>query len=141
VADVARAAGFIPTREGTEQIYLASKIALESRAAGAMHPMGSLIGTALDDHDHVRTLARRAFHYGYTGAVLIHPSHVAIAHDVFTPSREEAEYFAGMVAAMREAEAKGLGAVSYHGQMVDYAMIPHAEDVVRAARRFGVLPA
>jgi citrate lyase beta subunit len=42
---------------------------------------------------------------------------------------------------MQEAESKGLGAVSYRGQMVDYAMIPHARDVVRAARRFGVLPA
>jgi citrate lyase subunit beta/citryl-CoA lyase len=141
IGDVARAAGFIPTRDGTEQVFLACKIVLESRAAGAPYPMGSLIGTALDDHDHVRTLAQRAFHYGYTGAVLIHPSHVAIAHDVFTPTHEQAEHFAGMIAAMREAEAKGLGAVSYRGQMVDYAMIPYAQDLVRAARRFGVLPA
>ncbi|WP_137176458.1 CoA ester lyase [Roseomonas sp. AR75] len=141
IGDVARAAGFRPTREGTEQVFLACKIVLESRAAGAMHPMGSLIGTALDDHAHVRTLAQRALQYGYTGAVLIHPSHVAIAHEVFTPTREEAEHFAGMIDAMRDAEAKGVGAVSYRGQMVDYAMIPHAEDLVRAARRFGVLPA
>ena len=103
--------------------------------------MGSLIGTALDDLDYVRRLAQRAKSFGFTGAVLIHPSHVAVAHEVFTPTREEAEHAAGLIAAMQEAERAGLGAVSYRGQMVDYAMVPDAEEVVRMARRHGVLPA
>lgn len=139
IGDVARAAGFRPTREGQEQLYLASKMVLDSRAAGALHPMSSIIGTALDDHDFVRQLCVRAKALGFTGAVLIHPSHVAIANAVFTPEREEVEYFRGLLEAMREAEAAGSGAVTYRGQMVDYAMLPIAEEVLREARRRGVL--
>ena len=133
--DVARAVGFRPSMEGSEQLYLASKLVLDSRAAGAPYPMGSLIGTALDDLDSVRVLANRAKALGYSGAVLIHPSHVAVAAEVFTPTAEEVEYYAGMIEAMREAQARGDGAVSYRGMMVDYAMLPHAEEVVAEARR------
>ncbi len=139
IGDVARAAGFRPTAEGTEQLYLASKMVLDSRAGGALFPMSSIIGTALDDHDLVRRLCVRAKSLGFTGAVLIHPSHVAIANEVFTPDRAEVDYFKGLVDAMRAAEAAGSGAVTYRGQMVDYAMLPIAEEVLREARRRGVL--
>lgn len=133
--DVARAVGYQPSMEGTEQLYLASKLVLDSRAGGAAYPMGSLIGTALDDLDSVRVLARRAKALGYSGAVLIHPSHVAVAAEVFTPTDEEVAYYAGMIEAMREAQARGDGAVSYRGMMVDYAMLPHAEEIVAEAAR------
>jgi citrate lyase subunit beta/citryl-CoA lyase len=133
--DVARAVGFRPSMEGTEQLYLASKLVLDSRAGGAPYPMGSLIGTALDDLDGVRTLANRAKALGYSGAVLIHPSHVAVAADVFTPSAQEVDYYRGLIEAMREAQARGDGAVSYRGMMVDYAMLPHAQEVVAEAAR------
>lgn len=140
IGDVARAAGFRPTLEGSEQIYLASKMVLDSRAAGALYPMSSIIGAALEDHAQVRQLCARAKAIGFTGAVLIHPSHVAIANEVFTPNREEVEYYKGLVDAMREAEAAGSGAVTYRGQMIDYAMLPIAEEVLREARRRGMLP-
>lgn len=133
--DVARAMGFRPTLEGSEQLYLASKTVLDSRAGGAPYPLASLIGTALDDHASVRMLAARAKSFGFTGAVLIHPSHVAVAAEVFAPSEEEVAYFSGLVAAMREAERRGDGAVTYAGAMVDYAMLPLAEEVLREAER------
>jgi citrate lyase beta subunit len=63
---------------------------------------------------------------------------VAVANEVFTPSAEEIEHARGLIAAMREAESQGKGAVSYRGQMVDYAMLPHAEAVVALAERLGV---
>jgi citrate lyase subunit beta/citryl-CoA lyase len=101
--------------------------------------MASLIGTALDDLAGVRVLAERAKALGYSGAVLIHPSHVAVAAEVFTPTSQEVEYFSGMIEAMRDAQARGDGAVSYRGMMVDYAMLPHAEEVVAEARRRGAV--
>ena len=137
--DVARAVGYRPSMEGTEQLYVASKLVLDSRAGGAPYPMASLIGTALDDLAGVRLLAERAKALGYSGAVLIHPSHVAVAAEVFTPTSQEVEYFSGMIDAMRDAQARGDGAVSYRGMMVDYAMLPHAEAVVAEARRRGAV--
>ncbi len=133
--DVARAVGFRPSMEGSEQLYLASKLVLDSRAGGAPYPMGSLIGTGLDDLASVRVLAKRAKALGYSGAVLIHPSHVAVAAEVFTPSPEEVNYFAGLIAAMRAAQERGDGAVNYQGIMVDYAMLPYAEQIVAEGQR------
>ena len=133
--DVARAVGFRPSMEGSEQLYVASKMVLDSRAGGAPYPMGSLIGTALDDLEGVRTLARRAKAFGYSGAVLIHPTHVAVAAEVFAPTAEEVAYYRGMIEAMRDAQARGDGAVSYRGMMVDYAMLPLAQEIVAEAER------
>ncbi|WP_198968753.1 HpcH/HpaI aldolase/citrate lyase family protein [Xylophilus sp. ASV27] len=136
--DVARAAGFLPTLEGMEQLYLASKTVLDSRAGGAMYPKGSIVGMRIDDLDAVRMLCQRAKQLGFTGAVLIHPSHVAIANEVFAPSAEEIDYAQGVIEAVSQAQERGDGAVQFRGQMVDYAMLPHAHDVLRRARRMGL---
>ena len=93
--DVARAMGIVPTDHGIEQHFLWSKIVLDSRAGGAMFPMASIIGTKLDDHAAVRRLIQLARSFGFSGAVLIHPSHVAIANDTYTPSRDDVAYYQG----------------------------------------------
>jgi citrate lyase subunit beta/citryl-CoA lyase len=136
--DVAGAMGFRPTLEGTEQLYLASKMVLDSRAGGAAYPMASIIGTSIEDHDAVATLVRRAKSLGFEGALLIHPSHVRIANEVFAPTPEEIEYFRGLIDIMQEAERRGIGAVRYRGLMVDYAMLPLARDTLREAERRGM---
>lgn len=137
--DVARAIGIQPTEHATEQHYLWSKIALDSRASGAMYPMASIIGTKLDDHEAVRRLIGLAKSFGFSGAVLIHPSHVALANEAYTPTIEEVDYFQGLLQAMKDGEKAGLAAVTYRGRMVDYAMVPHAEAVLREAARRSVV--
>ena len=136
--DVARAMGFRPTMEGTEQLYLASKMVLDSRAGGAPYPMASIIGTPLEDLAAVRSLVQRAKSLGFSGAVLIHPTHVTIANEVFAPTPEEVEYYAGLIEAMKAAEAQGDAAVRYRGIMVDYAMLPRAHEILREAERRGI---
>ena len=42
-----------------------------------------------------------------------------------------------MLDAFKEAESKGLGAISYRGAMVDYAMLPVARQIVAEAERAG----
>src|SRR5690606_25596939 len=41
--DVAAAVGFRPTRDGLEQVYMNSKVVLDSRAAGVRYPVVGLI--------------------------------------------------------------------------------------------------
>jgi citrate lyase subunit beta/citryl-CoA lyase len=86
--DIARAFGFRATDEGIEQIFLASKLVLDSRAAGAPYPIAGIVGNALDDLAMVERMIVRARDFGYTGVAVLHPSHVAVAHKVFrsTPS-------------------------------------------------------
>lgn len=136
--DTALAAGFLPTREGLEQVYLTSKVCLESRAGGAPYPVGAVIGTDLADPEAARRIALRLKATGFTGGVCIHPSHVAIANEVFGPSPQEVAFHAGVLQAMREAEAKGLWAVNYRGIMIDRANVAIAERVLALARRHGM---
>jgi citrate lyase subunit beta/citryl-CoA lyase len=133
--DFARAFGFRATMDGIEQLYLASKLVLDSRAAGAMYPIAGIFGTPMDDLAATERLIRRARDIGYTGVSVMHPSHVPIANAVFRPTAEEVAYFEGLLKAFEDAEKAGLGAVKYQGAMVDYAMLPLAREVVAEARR------
>jgi citrate lyase subunit beta/citryl-CoA lyase len=133
--DFARAFGFRATSDGLEQAYLASKLVLDSRAGGAMYPLSGIFGTPADDLPAVERLIRRARDFGYTGAVVMHPTHVPIANAVYKPTAEEVAYFEGLLAAFEAAEKAGLGAVSYQGAMVDYAMLPLAHAVLAEAKR------
>jgi citrate lyase subunit beta/citryl-CoA lyase len=133
--DFARAFGFRATSGGEEQLYLASKMVLDSRAAGAMHPMAGIFGTAQDDLVAVERLVRKAREIGYSGVSVMHPSHVAIANTVYRPTAAEVAYFKGLLEAFAAAEKAGLGAVSYQGAMVDYAMLPLAREVLAEAAR------
>jgi len=133
--DFARAFGFRATSDGIEQLYLASKLVLDSRAAGAMYPIAGIFGTPMDDLAATERLIRRARDLGYTGVAVMHPSHIVIANAVFRPTAEEVAYFKGLLKAFEDAEKSGLGAVKYQGAMVDYAMLPLAREVLAEARR------
>lgn len=133
--DFAQAFGFRATSDGIEQLFLASKLVLDSRAGGAMYPLAGIFGTAQDDLPAVERLIRRARDLGYTGVAVMHPTHVAIANEVFRPTAEEVAYFEGLIAAFDAAEKAGLGAVAYRGAMVDYAMLPLAKEVLAEAAR------
>jgi citrate lyase subunit beta/citryl-CoA lyase len=133
--DFARAFGFRATSDGSEQLYLASKLVLDSRAGGAMWPMAGIFGTAQDDLPAVERLIRKARDIGYAGVAVMHPSHVPIANAVYRPTAEEVAYFTGLLQTFEAAEKAGLGAVSYQGAMVDYAMLPLAREVLADAAR------
>ncbi|HUB44071.1 MAG TPA: CoA ester lyase [Acetobacteraceae bacterium] len=133
--DFARAFGFRATSDGIEQLYLASKLVLDSRAGGAPYPIAGIFGTPMNDLPAVERLIRRARDIGYTGVAVMHPSHVAVANAVYRPTEEEVAYFAGLLNAFEAAEKAGLGAVSYQGAMVDYAMLPLAQEIIAEAQR------
>ncbi|HEX2943904.1 MAG TPA: CoA ester lyase [Rhodopila sp.] len=135
--DFARAFGFRATMGGEEQLYLASKMVLDSRAAGAMYPIAGIFGTPQTDLEAVEKLIRRARDIGYSGVAVMHPTHVAVANAVYRPTPEEVAYFKGLLEAFEAAEKAGLGAVSYQGAMVDYAMLPLAKEVLADAARAG----
>jgi citrate lyase subunit beta/citryl-CoA lyase len=136
--DTALAAGFIPTKEGLEQLYLTSRICMESRAGGAPYPLATVIGTDLGDPEAARRIAKRIKAIGFTGCVCIHPSHVAIANELFRPSSAEVAFYAGLLQAMKDGERKGLWAVTYKGIMIDQANVAIAEQVLAEARRYGM---
>jgi citrate lyase subunit beta/citryl-CoA lyase len=128
-ADVARSIGFQFTTVGTETLYLRSRAVLAARAAGLPYP---LVGVWQDlaDLAGARQFAQDNRQLGFRGQVLIHPAHVAIANEVFSPSAAEVEFYAGMVKAFDAAVTGGAAAIDYEGQHVDYAHIKTAKQVL-----------
>lgn len=136
--DTAAAVGFIPTKEGLEQVYLTSKICMESRAGGAPYPLGAIIGTDLNDTAAARKVAARIKATGFVGCVAIHPSHVAVANELFRPSTKEVQFSADVLNAMKAAEANGRYAVTVRGMMIDQANVEVAQRIIAEARRYSM---
>jgi malyl-CoA/(S)-citramalyl-CoA lyase len=67
--------------------------------------------------------AKKAAAMGFDGKQVIHPSQIEITRDAFTPSEDEIAYAHRAIAALKEAERNGQGAVTVDGKMIDYANI------------------
>lgn len=128
-ADVSRNIGFEFTPEGLETLYLRSRAVLAVRAAGLQFPLVGL-WQDLNDPEGARRFSQQNRQLGFRGQVLIHPSHVAIANEVFMPSAQDVAFYAGMIEAFDKAEAEGIAAISYEGHHIDYAHVKTAKEVL-----------
>ncbi|MEW1808689.1 CoA ester lyase [Pseudarthrobacter sp. NPDC080039] len=128
-ADVSRSIGFQFTPGGQETLYLRSKALLAARAAGLEFPLVGL-WQDLADSEGARAFAQQNREMGFRGQVLIHPSHVALANDIYSPSQFEVDFYSGMVAAFDAAVVEGKAAVLYEGMHIDYAHVKTAKEVL-----------
>lgn len=128
-ADVSRSVGFEFTPHGLETIYLRSRAVLATRAAGKDFPIVGL-WQDLKDIDGAWAFARQNRQLGFRGMVAIHPSHVAIANEVFMPSPQEVVFYQGMIDTFDAAVAKGNAAVAYEGMHIDLAHVKTARAVI-----------
>ena len=90
------------------------------------------------DVEGFRAEACLAQRLGYLGKSCIHPSQVAHANEVFRPTDDEIAHARRVVAAADEADARGLGAYTVDGQMVDAPFVQRARTVLATARRLGL---
>lgn len=125
-ADIARAVGYEWTPEGTETLYHRSRILLACREAG-IHALTGL-WEDLADLDGLREFARGGRQLGFRGMIAIHPSHVPVINDVFSPSAADVEFYSGLVEAYEKAAAEGTGALRYRGVHIDRAHYDKAVD-------------
>lgn len=130
--DSARAVGYQWTERGTETHYLRSRAVLDARAAGIEYPMVTSWWD-IRDLDGLRADAALNRRFGFRGMAVMHPSHVPIVNELFSPNEAEVAHARGIVAAMEEAEQKGSAAVTYEGLMVDYAMVTTARELLALA--------
>ena len=77
--------------------------------------------------------ARRSATMGMVGKWAIHPSQVKLANEVFTPAEGKVAEAREILAAMAEAQAKGQGAVTYKGRLIDIASVRQAQVIVKMA--------
>ena len=130
--DAARAVGYQWTKGGTQTHYLCSRAVLDARAAGVEYPMVSSWWD-IRDLDGLRADAAVNRRFGFRGMVVMHPTHVPIVNETFTPNEAELAHARGLIAAMEAAERSGSAAVTYEGDMVDYAMVTTARELLALA--------
>jgi citrate lyase subunit beta/citryl-CoA lyase len=135
--DAARAVGYQWTPTGEETMYLRSKAVLDARAAGIAYPTVTSWWD-IADLDGLRRDAELNRRVGFRGMIVMHPSHVAIVNEVFNPSQDEIAHAQGLLGAMAEAERDGSAATIFEGDLVDYAMVSTARELLELAERLGM---
>jgi citrate lyase subunit beta/citryl-CoA lyase len=135
--DAARAIGYQWSKEGTETLFLRSKVILDARAAGILYPTISSWWN-IKDLEGLERDARWNRSLGYRGQTVMHPSHVPIVNKVYTPTTEEIAFHKGLIQAMEEARRQGIAAVTYKGDMVDEAMVKTSRELLAFAEAIGL---
>ena len=109
------------------------QLVFAARRAGIL-PLG-FVGSIADysDLEAFRVRILQARQLGFTGALGIHPSQIAIMNEAFLPSADEVAHAEGLLAAYEQGLAEGRGAVSYQGKMIDAPVVARAREVLRRA--------
>jgi malyl-CoA/(S)-citramalyl-CoA lyase len=113
---------------GDQWHYAISRMAAACRAYG-LRPIDGPFGD-FNDPEGYKVAARRAAALGCEGKWAIHPSQVALANEVFTPTEKEVDRARRILIEMEKAAKEGKGAVSLDGRLIDAASIRMAENVV-----------
>jgi len=111
--------------------YALARMVVAARANG-LRPIDGPFGD-FSDAEGYKAAARRAAVLGCDGKWAIHPSQVALANEVFTPSEKEVTRARRILAAMEQAKREGRGAVALDGRLLDIASIRQAAALVQTA--------
>jgi citrate lyase beta subunit len=93
----------------------------------------------IQDPDGYRREAESSRRLGYIGKSAIHPTQVPIANAVFRPTDDEIAHSLKVVEAADAAAAKGIGAFTVNGRMVDAPFVRRAEAILALARKLGLI--
>ncbi len=106
-------------------------------AAARAHGLRAIDGpyAAFKDAPGFERSCRIAHAMGFDGKQCIHPDQLALANQVFTPPREEADRARAMIEAYERAVAAGHGAATFEGRMIDAANLRMARVVLEKYRR------
>lgn len=126
----------LPTKregEAADLLYARSATVVAAVSAGKLAFDG--IWPDIEDAAGLRADSLRARRLGFNGKTLIHPDHIAVVNEVFSPTAAEVEEAGRVVRAFDEALARGHGAVALDGRMLDAPVVDRARRVLRAQQR------
>jgi len=116
--------------------YVRNRIAIAARLAHIEAIDGAY--SDFKNPDGYRRECTRAHILGFSGKWAIHPSQLAIANEVFSPTPEEVDYARRLDAAYTAALEQGKGAVAFEGKMVDVAIVRSVRNVLQRADLIGM---
>lgn len=117
-ADLTRALRLPPDAGRTGLLPSLSHCVLSARAAGVDIIDGVFV--SIEDSARLRRECEQGRLLGFDGKTLIHPNQLAIANEVFAPTRQEVEDAREMVEAFNAAIADGQGVCRWRNQLVEH---------------------
>lgn len=132
-ADYAHELGLSPTLDEPELADARSRIVLSSRAAGLENPIDSPWFHFKEQAAFERAL-ERSRRGGFQGRLCVHPDQIAPVNRAYLPSEDEVARAERIVAAFKEAEARGAAAIQVDGQMIDYPVVYRAQALLESMR-------
>jgi malyl-CoA/(S)-citramalyl-CoA lyase len=115
-----------------------SRMVAACRAHG-LRPIDGPFGDFRDADGYIAAACRAAA-LGCEGKWAIHPSQIALANDVFSPSDEEVRRARRILEAMEDAVKDGRGAVALDGRLIDAASVRMAENLIEGIEQLRARP-
>jgi citrate lyase subunit beta/citryl-CoA lyase len=112
--------------EGTEMLYVRSKVLADGRAAKLPLVLDGAFSDVTNEAN-LRADCTLSKRLGYDGRTVIHPKHLGPAREIYLPGAEQVAYYERLIATFEKAEKDGLAAVTFEGKMIDYAMYKKAK--------------
>lgn len=123
---------------GGDELRLAREtIVVTARAAGidALDTVYSNLNdmeTFRQEVEYIKTL-------GFDGKSIINPRQIEVINEVFAPKEKEITKARAIIAAIKEAEAKGSGVIALNGKMIDRPVVIRAQRTINLAIASGIL--
>lgn len=133
-ADYANDLGLSVSMEEPELADARARIVMVSRAAGLENPIDSPWFHLKEAAGFARAL-ERSRRGGFQGRLCIHPDQLAPVNAAYLPTKEELAQAERIVAAFKEAEARGAAAIQVDGQMIDYPVVYRAQALLDAMKK------
>jgi citrate lyase subunit beta / citryl-CoA lyase len=133
-ADYAHELGLTVGPDESELAEARARVVLASRAAGLEGPIDSPWFHFKDAAGFASAL-ERSRRGGFQGRLCVHPDQIAPVNAAYLPSDAELARAERIVAAFRQAEAKGEAAVQVDGEMVDYPVAYRAQALLDSFRK------
>ena len=111
-----------------------ARVVLSSRAAGLEGPLDSPWFHFREAEGFARAL-ERSRRSGFQGRLCVHPDQLGPVNAAYLPSAAELERAERIVAAFRDAEARGEAAVQVDGEMIDYPVAYRAQALIDSMRK------
>ncbi len=120
------------TEDESQLLLVCSQMVLYSREAGLAPPIDSVY-PLYKDHTGYEARCRRSRALGFGGRMCVHPDQLEPTNRLYAPTEDEIAWARDVIAAFEAAEAKGIAALTVRGQLVDYAFVTRARQLLKRA--------
>jgi len=125
IADYAADIGIADAYEGQNIRFLYAKQRVVNAAKAAGIDAVDNVHLKVREMEDLRRMTEESAGYGYDGRWAIHPSHIPVINEIYTPTDAQVEHAKKVVELYEQADQQGLGAISDpdNGEMIDEATI------------------